>query len=186
MPTTENYNTLPRYTSYNGYQDAPGMHVGSCANRVSREIRRTSWGHLGFNKGRRKSKPATEFKIKSNGQRGKTCRDCSDRGRDAARDEKQNEKENIHDGDLEDEEAGQDDNLELEARVDITSISGGRREKADLLAKRIWNRMKYRFVEIKSWTAKITKNHRKCNFQLDETIFWVKIKYAKLELKLHQ
>ncbi|KAJ7869794.1 hypothetical protein B0H13DRAFT_1575736, partial [Mycena leptocephala] len=69
-----------------------------------------------------------------------TCRDCSDRGRDTARNKKQNEKENTHDGDLEDEEAGkglavlplnefldaltqQDDNLELEARVDITSIS---------------------------------------------------------------
>jgi hypothetical protein len=111
----------------------------------------------------RKSKPAAEFKIKSNGNRGRTCRDCSDRGRDTARNKKQNEKENTHDGDLEDEEAGkglavlplnefldaltqQDDNLELEARVDITSISGGRREKADLLAARIWNQMKYRFV----------------------------------------
>jgi hypothetical protein len=42
--------------------------------------------------------------------------------------------------------AQQDNNLDIEARIDIACISGERREKADQLATRIWNRMKYRFV----------------------------------------
>ncbi|KAJ7483072.1 hypothetical protein B0H11DRAFT_2232085 [Mycena galericulata] len=40
----------------------------------------------------------------------------------------------------------QDDNLDLTARVETSSISGSRKEKADELATRIWNRMKYRFT----------------------------------------
>ncbi|KAJ7790896.1 hypothetical protein B0H14DRAFT_3501137 [Mycena olivaceomarginata] len=39
----------------------------------------------------------------------------------------------------------QDNNLELVARVDISSISGTRKDKANKIAVRIWNRMKYRF-----------------------------------------
>ncbi|KAJ7788196.1 hypothetical protein B0H14DRAFT_3892573 [Mycena olivaceomarginata] len=54
----------------------------------------------------------------------------------------------------------QDDNLELEARVDIASISGGRREKADQLAVRIWNRMKYRFVYHSKYEHKRTPSTR--------------------------
>ncbi|KAJ7787808.1 hypothetical protein B0H14DRAFT_2399159 [Mycena olivaceomarginata] len=40
----------------------------------------------------------------------------------------------------------QDDNLELDARVEISSLSGNGREKADQLVVLIWKRMKYRFV----------------------------------------
>jgi hypothetical protein len=107
-----------------------------------------------------KSKTPEEFKIKTNGNRARSCMGCQTRTCNAARDRKQ-EKENTAIDEEPEEGKGlavlpvddfldgltqQDDNLELEARVDIASISGGRREKADQLAVRIWNRMKYRFV----------------------------------------
>jgi hypothetical protein len=44
----------------------------------------------------------------------------------------------------------QDDNLELDARVEISSLSGNGREKADQLVVLIWKRMKYRFVCVRS------------------------------------
>ncbi|KAJ7500458.1 hypothetical protein B0H11DRAFT_1714586 [Mycena galericulata] len=111
----------------------------------------------------RKGKSATEFSTKSNGARAKTCMACQRRTRESAQ-RKKAEKENLtHNGNPEEEADGaglavlplddflnaltqQDDNLELEARVDISSISGTRREKSDQLAKCVWNRMKYRFV----------------------------------------
>lgn len=42
----------------------------------------------------------------------------------------------------------QDNNLELVARVDISSMSGTRKDKANKIAVGIWNRMKYRFVRV--------------------------------------
>ncbi|KAJ7258590.1 hypothetical protein C8J57DRAFT_1515890 [Mycena rebaudengoi] len=113
------------------------------------------------------SKTAGEFQSKSNGSRAKTCLVCQRRNRDAARNKKAYiEKENaapMPDVDADDEAdygslgllplgefldavTQQDDNLDLEARVDISSASGDRRGKADQLAASIWNRMKYRFV----------------------------------------
>jgi hypothetical protein len=44
----------------------------------------------------------------------------------------------------------QDDNLELDARVEISSLAGTSREKADQLAVLIWKKMKYRFVCVRS------------------------------------
>jgi hypothetical protein len=44
----------------------------------------------------------------------------------------------------------QDDNLELDARVEISSLAGTGREKADQLAVLIWKKMKYRFVCVRS------------------------------------
>ncbi|KAJ6458442.1 hypothetical protein C8R45DRAFT_843769, partial [Mycena sanguinolenta] len=63
-------------------------------------------------------------------------------------------------GDFLDALTQQDDNLELEARVDIASISGKRREKADQLAARIWKRMKYRFVYHSKYDHKRTSSTR--------------------------
>ncbi|KAJ7250277.1 hypothetical protein C8J57DRAFT_1239257 [Mycena rebaudengoi] len=113
------------------------------------------------------SRTAAQFKTKSNGARAKTCIPCG-QSRKATRTKKaSNEKENSMSaaaGGADDEEGHgeglgvlpltdfldvlmqQDDNLELEARVDISSFSGDRQTKADQLKKSIWSRMKYRFV----------------------------------------
>ncbi|KAJ6461201.1 hypothetical protein DFH09DRAFT_1061822 [Mycena vulgaris] len=108
--------------------------------------------------------PAGAFKIKPDGTLPKTCLRCQTRGRETARGKKAEKRNSAVDAGL-DEEADhggglgvlplddfldaltqQDENLELEARVDVSSISGTRREKSDQLAARIWNRMRYRFV----------------------------------------
>ncbi|KAJ7222026.1 hypothetical protein C8J57DRAFT_1731677 [Mycena rebaudengoi] len=127
------------------------------------------------------SKTAGEFQSKSNGSRAKTCLVCQRRNRDAAQNKKAHiEKENaapMPDVDADEEAdygslgllplggfldalAQQDDNLDLEACVDISSASGDRRGKADQLAASIWNRMKYRFVYHSKYEHRRTESTR--------------------------
>ncbi|KAJ7321023.1 hypothetical protein DFH08DRAFT_970322 [Mycena albidolilacea] len=100
-------------------------------------------------------KTLVEYKTTLNGGRAKTCLMCQRQAREGARKRKadsDNDKSN-------DDELGvlglvefinvltqQDDNLELDARVEISSLAGTGREKADQLALLIWKKMKYRFV----------------------------------------
>ncbi|KAJ7845848.1 hypothetical protein B0H14DRAFT_2584491 [Mycena olivaceomarginata] len=111
------------------------------------------------------TKPAVAFGTKGNRTRTKTCLVCTDRTRLAKQRQKDSEnKENAAPNfDAEEEDAGrglgilslhdflyavtqEDDNLKLEARIAISSISGSRRQRADALAASIWSKMKYRFV----------------------------------------
>jgi hypothetical protein len=111
------------------------------------------------------TKSLAEFEAKSDGSKKKTCLVCTRRTRQAKQNQKKGEKENIGgDVDMEEEDFGHgldvfdfhgfldaltqlDDNLKLQARVDISSkASGSRRERADMLATAIWDKMKYRFV----------------------------------------
>ncbi|KAJ7301424.1 hypothetical protein DFH08DRAFT_827548 [Mycena albidolilacea] len=104
----------------------------------------------------RKYKEAADFGTKKNGLRAGTCRECQLHARDAACAKKTAEKENDPGKDAEEEHydsfnltvlpltdfldtlVHQDNNLELVART--------RKDKANEIAVRIWNRMKYRFV----------------------------------------
>ncbi|KAJ7212431.1 hypothetical protein C8J57DRAFT_1539110 [Mycena rebaudengoi] len=108
-------------------------------------------------------KTAAEFKTKTDGSRAKTCLVCQRRTRELAQARKAAaDKENSAPNPDADEEAHhgrglgvlllddfldaltqQEDNLELEACINISSISGERRVKADQLKAHIWNRMKY-------------------------------------------
>lgn len=107
-----------------------------------------------------KLKASDKFKIK-NGTRARTCLECQSRTRGAKKANKENlapsadlEEEQEPGSDLDvlpleeflDALTRQDDNLQLEARVDICSISGTRKEKSDAVAALIWARMKYRFT----------------------------------------
>jgi hypothetical protein len=113
----------------------------------------------------RKTKKAAEFKRKPDGSPASTCLECQKRSRESARQKKAAEKENTIPGDDPEEDDSrdlavlpletfldalvqQDDNLELTARVNISSVSGTRKDKANEIAVRIWNRMKYRFVYV--------------------------------------
>ncbi|KAJ7763777.1 hypothetical protein B0H16DRAFT_1311018, partial [Mycena metata] len=120
----------------------------------------------------KKRKTIAEFHVKIvNGEptRAKTCLACQRLAREAAQakaeakkkennapeDADDSSEDGSYDGkdlsvlplaDFLDALVQQDDNLDLTARVDTSSMSGTRKEKADELAARIWNRMKYRFV----------------------------------------
>jgi DNA replication initiation complex subunit (GINS family) len=112
----------------------------------------------------RKPKKAAEFKRKPDGSLASTCLECQKRSRESARQKKAAEKDNTIPGDDPEEDDGrdlavlletflnalvqQDDNLELTARVNISSVSGTRKDKANEIAVRIWNRMKYQFVYV--------------------------------------
>jgi hypothetical protein len=115
----------------------------------------------------KKDKPIVDFRLKRDGtSRNKTCVPCNDRTKQANRDRRGAEKENSGAGDVDepDQEAfgadlgvlplsafidalvEQGDSVELEARVDIASISGARRDRADELARLIWKERSYRFM----------------------------------------
>ncbi|KAJ7656862.1 hypothetical protein DFH06DRAFT_991429, partial [Mycena polygramma] len=122
-------------------------------------------------------KPAAEYKIKKkDGARAKSCIVCQTRTREAAQARKAN-KENSTPNDDEDSDHGgdlgvlpledfletltqQDDNLLLEARVDISAVSGTRKEMSDGLAALIWSRMKYRFTYHSSYPHRRTDSTR--------------------------
>ncbi|KAJ6610802.1 hypothetical protein B0H10DRAFT_2224730 [Mycena sp. CBHHK59/15] len=114
----------------------------------------------------RHHKTVAEFGTTANGTRKKTCLACNCCISEANKKQRAGndpDKENHADPEEEDPDLGtglgilsfddfldaltqQDDNLELEACVDISTLSGSRWERADDLAKLIWNRMKYQFV----------------------------------------
>ncbi|KAJ6563398.1 hypothetical protein DFH09DRAFT_1082448 [Mycena vulgaris] len=125
------------------------------------------------------TKPAVAFGTKGNGTRTKTCLVCMDRTRSAKQRQKDsgNNENADPDADAEGEDAGhglgilslhdfldaltqEDNNLKLEARINISSISGSRRQRADALAASIWSNMKYRFVYQSQYDHKRTESPR--------------------------
>ncbi|KAJ7932269.1 hypothetical protein B0H13DRAFT_2518779 [Mycena leptocephala] len=110
------------------------------------------------------NKSADGFHLKPDGTRKKTCIKCNERTAAANRKHRTEAKENLSLGD--DQEGGgtdlsvlplkdfldalteQGDHIELEALVNISSISGSRRDRADELAKAIWKTRSYRFVYV--------------------------------------
>ncbi|KAJ6551889.1 hypothetical protein B0H19DRAFT_1073515 [Mycena capillaripes] len=121
-----------------------------------------------------KTKPGDQFKMKATG-RARTCIPCQSRSRNAKRDNKENEEIDVGADDEEEDDSDlgvlgltefldaltrQDDNLRLEARVDITSVSGTRKAKSDAIVALIWGRMKYRFTYHSSyphWRKDLTR-----------------------------
>ncbi|KAJ7939761.1 hypothetical protein B0H13DRAFT_1850532 [Mycena leptocephala] len=109
-------------------------------------------------------KPVDGFQLKPDGTRKKTCTKCNERTAAANRKRRTEAKENLGLGD--DPEGGgtdlsvlplkdfldalmeQGDHIELEARVNISSISGSKRDRADELAKAVWKTRSYRFVYV--------------------------------------
>ncbi|KAJ7023023.1 hypothetical protein C8F04DRAFT_1240388 [Mycena alexandri] len=109
-------------------------------------------------------KPLTAFIPKGRGF-GKTCIQCADKKK-AKRDGKREEDKESRGSSPDEDDFGKnlgllsltdfldalteyDEILELGARVDISSISGSRRECADVLAEKIRKEMKYRFTTTK-------------------------------------
>ncbi|KAJ7802031.1 hypothetical protein B0H14DRAFT_2614794 [Mycena olivaceomarginata] len=107
-------------------------------------------------------KTLAEFKVTEKGGRARTCLMCQRQAREGARKRKAGKENTEPNSDSDNDELNvlgvlgledflnvltqQDDNLELDARVEISSLSGNGREKADQLVVLIWKRMKYRFV----------------------------------------
>ncbi|KAJ7721232.1 hypothetical protein B0H14DRAFT_587392 [Mycena olivaceomarginata] len=118
------------------------------------------------------------FRLKPDGTRYKTCISCNSRTSAANRQRRSDAKgnvkpredaeENTPDTDLAvvplrdflDAVTEQDDYIELEARVNIASLSGSRRERADELAKAIWNKRSYRFIYHSKYDHKRTAGTR--------------------------
>ncbi|KAJ7728318.1 hypothetical protein B0H14DRAFT_2640747 [Mycena olivaceomarginata] len=111
------------------------------------------------------TKTVDQFRIKTNGTRNSTCLSCNLRTSSANRERRLKEKkENLDPAGNAEEDASRADlaplplkdfldalkekeeQIELEARVNIASISGSRRDCADGLAKAIWKCRSYRFV----------------------------------------
>ncbi|KAJ7689078.1 hypothetical protein B0H14DRAFT_2420865 [Mycena olivaceomarginata] len=121
-------------------------------------------------------KPLDQFKPKGAGH-SKTCLQCSRRKKEK-RDELKRDKETENRGSSPDEDdfgtdlgvlsltdfldalMEHDEIIELGARVDISSISGSRRECADALAGKIREQMKYRFNYQSKYDHKRTESTR--------------------------
>jgi hypothetical protein len=114
------------------------------------------------------NKCVADFRLKGNGAtHNKTCITCSKRTKQKRKEDKENPEKFGPDSqpgeDGSDLGSGldvlsltdflgalmeQDEILELAARVDISSLLGSRRDRANNLAAKVWKRMKYRFVYV--------------------------------------
>jgi hypothetical protein len=104
------------------------------------------------------------FQLKPDGTRKKTCAKSNERTAAANRKRRTEAKENLGPGndpegsgtdlsvlplkDFLDALTEQGDHIELEARINISSISGSRGDRADELAKAIWKTRSYRFMYV--------------------------------------
>ncbi|KAJ6522810.1 hypothetical protein DFH09DRAFT_1330397 [Mycena vulgaris] len=105
------------------------------------------------------TKPAVAFGTKGNGTRTKTCLNADP---DANAEEEDAGRglgiPSLHD--FLDALTQEDDNLKLEACIDISSISGSHRQRADALTASIWSKMKYCFVYQSKYDHKRTESSR--------------------------
>ncbi|KAJ7321895.1 hypothetical protein DFH08DRAFT_818271 [Mycena albidolilacea] len=111
-------------------------------------------------------KTLAEFKVTEKGGRARTCLMSQCQAREGARKRKAGKENTEPNSNSDNDELNvlrvlglegflnvltqQDNNLELDARVEISSLSGNGREKADQLVVLIWKRMKYHFVCVRS------------------------------------